>query len=105
MEPEDFLSTYVRAMTEKMNEEMEKAITNYLIQNGYMKEDEDVIEVAARLKREGLCVRCEQFVKFNPDTYTATSIFIPFVEPMGGIAMSRLEIYKILRLSEQGYQI
>lgn len=99
-----FLDTYVRAMTEQMNAEMETTIINYLIQNGYMAEGEDVLAVAARLEEQGQCIRCEQFVKFNPDAYTATAVFVPFVDAIDSWT-SRADVYRMCRLKEQGYSL
>ena len=43
-------------------------------------------------------------MKFNPDDYSATGMFIPFIDTIDN-PVSRREVYNMFKLEEQGYKM
>lgn len=103
---ENFIEQYTRAMTEELHKRMEEATTKFLINQGYITEPsfEAIQAVAAALEAKGECIRCEHFMKFDPSDYTATGMFIPFIDTIDN-PVSRKEVYDMFKLEEQGYKM
>lgn len=103
---EGFIEQYTRAMTEELNKRMEEAVIKFLINQGYITEPslEAIQAVAAALEAKGEFIRCEHFMKFNPDDYSATGMFIPFIDTIDN-PVSRKEVYDMFKLEEQGYKM
>ena len=101
----DFLTEYVQSMHERMNEEMENAIVNFLENNGYKVGADrvaSIIEIQEELRKSNRTLRCEYFMKFNPDAYSFTGMCVPFIDALD-YPMTRAEVYEVLRLQEKGY--
>ena len=103
---EDILSKYIQETTKQMNENIEKTVVDYLKKQGYEMKDTSYQSVAAlqeQLTEEGKRLRIEIFTKMS-GKLTTSMVVIPFFESLDQ-EISRVEIYRMLNLAEQGYQI
>lgn len=103
----DIVQKYVHEVSVQMQNELEQTIINFLRNEGYEISDyPDTQEVAALMKAfeaQGKRLRVEVFTKFSGKLSYTTAI-LPFFEPIDQ-EISRVEIYRMLNLAEQGYQI
>ena len=101
----DFLTQYAHFMHERMNEEMENAVINFLKDKGFEIGEDVVASVMAiqeELSKSNRTLRCEYFMKFNDDGCSFTGLSIPFIDALDR-QMTRAEVYEVLRLQEKGY--
>lgn len=101
----DFLTEYASFIQKRIDEEMEKAVINFLKNNGFeLGEDiyASVMEIQAELSKSNRTLRCEYFMKFNDDGCSFTGLSIPFIDALDR-QMTRAEVYEVLRLQEKGY--
>ena len=102
----DFLTEFIAdSMQERMEVEMEKAVINFLKDNGF-EIGEDVVASVMAIQEEliegGRQLRCEYFMKFNDDGCSFTGLCIPFIDALDH-PMTRAELYTLCRLQEKGY--
>lgn len=102
----DFLTEFIAdSIQERMEVEMEKAVINFLKNNGFeIGEDiyASVMEIQAELSKSNRTLRCEYFMKFNDDGCSFTGLCIPFIDALDR-QMTRAELYTLCRLQEKGY--
>lgn len=101
----DFLTQYTHFMHERMNEEMENAIVDFLEGLGIEVGEDRVASVTAiqeELSKSNRTLRCEYFMKFNDDGCSFTGLCIPFIDFID-YPMTRAELYELHRLQEKGY--
>ena len=103
----DTLEKYIHEVSVQMREEVEQTIINFLRNEGYeISNYPDTQEVAALMKTfeaQGKRLRVEVFTKWSGKLSYTTAI-LPFFQPLDQ-EISRVEIYRMLSLAEQGYQI
>lgn len=102
----DLLQEYIHKSVKQMNEDIEKAVVEFLKKEGYELNEVSTQAVAAlqeQLAAEGKRLKVEIFTKMSGNL-TATMVVIPYFEPLD-VAIQRAEIYKMFRLASQGYQI
>ena len=104
----DIIQNYVHEVAVHMQEEIEQTIINFLRNEGYeisnYPSPQEIRELMETFEREGKRLRVEVFTKFSGKLSYTTAI-LPFFESLDGKEISRVEIYKMLNLAEQGYQI
>lgn len=104
----DIVQKYVHEVTVQMQQELEQTIINFLRKEGYEVSDypspQEVRELMKAIEANGKRLRVEVFTKFSGKLSYTTAI-LPFFEPLDGKEISRVEIYKMLNLASQGYQI
>lgn len=103
----DILQSYIQECVEQQTIEVEKTIINFLRKSGYEIDDKpsphEVNELLKLLEAQNKRLRVEIFQRFSGKCSITTAIF-PFFEPIDQ-EISRVEIYRMLNLAEQGYQI
>ena len=103
----DLIEQCVQQYAEQHRKELDKVMINFLRNQGYEISDNPSIEEIDRLhevlESEGKRLRVETFLKWSGKCTIMTAIF-PFFEPVDQ-EISRVEIYRMLNLAEQGYQI
>ena len=102
----DALQIAIQKAIREMNEAIEREIVKFLDKEGYHLEDlsgESIAALEEQLAAEGKRLRVEVFTKMS-GKLTASMVILPFFEPVDQV-ISRVEIYRMLSLSSQGYQI
>lgn len=103
----DIVQKYVHEVAVQMQYETEQTIINFLRNEGYEVSDnpdtQEVQELMKAIEAQGKRLRVEVFTKFSGKLSYTTAI-LPFFEPIDQ-EISRVEIYRMLNLAEQGYQI
>ena len=103
----DIVQKYVHEVAVQMQQEVEQTIINFLRNEGYEVDDhpspQEVRELMKAIEANGKRLRVEAFTKFSGKLSYTTAI-LPFFEPLDQ-EISRVEIYRMLNLAEQGYQI
>lgn len=103
----DLIQEYVHKMSVQQMFNLEQTIINFLRKEGYEVSDnptpQEVKELQKTFEREGKRLRVEVFMKWSGKC-TITSLALPFFEPVDQ-EISRVEIYRMLSLARQGYQI
>ena len=104
----DIIQECIREYTEQQNNELEKTIINFLRKEGYEIEDnpspQEINELMKLLEAQNKRLRVEVFMKWS-GKLSVTTMILPFFEPLDGKEISRVEIYRMLNLARQGYQI
>lgn len=103
----DIVQQYTHEVAIQMQHEIEQTIINYLRKEGYDIDDnpspQDIKELMEFLESQGKRLRVEVFAKWSGN-FTVTTAILPFFESIDK-GISRREIYSMLNLAEQGYQI
>lgn len=103
----DIVQKYVHEVSVQMQNELEQTIINFLRKEGYEISDypspQDIQELLKLFEAQGKRLRVEVFTKWSGKLSYTTAI-LPFFEPIDQ-EISRVEIYRMLNLAEQGYQI
>lgn len=102
----DLLTDYLFQVRTEMNENTEKVVLEFLKKEGYELErvsHETLTALERILAAQNKKLRVEIFYKFTGD-YNMQYLVIPFFEPVD-VTVDRIELYKMLRLADQGYQI
>ena len=104
----DIIQECIREYTEQQNNELEKTIINFLRKSGYEVDDNpsphDIRELQKLLEADNKRLRVEVFMKWN-GKLSITTMILPFFEALDGKEISRMDVYKMFNLVEQGYQI
>ena len=102
----EFLDKYIAEMAAEHQQLIDKAIIDMLRMEGFTIDDNpdgrSISAIAESLKKSGKHVRCEVFYKPALEEYKCTMKVLPFIEPTNEM-LTRMEIYRILGLQEQGY--
>ena len=103
----ELIEQCIQEYAKKQSEELDKVIINFLRNQGYEISDNPSIEEIEKLQEvleaQGKRLRVEVFMKWS-GKLSITSAILPFFEPIDQ-EISRVEIYRMLNLAEQGYQI
>ena len=103
----DLIEEYIHEVSVQMQNEVEQTIINYLRKEGYEVSDypdtQEVRELMKTIEAQGKRLRVEVFTKWSGKLSFTTAI-LPFFQPLDQ-EISRVEIYRMLNLAEQGYQI
>lgn len=95
----------IQEIHKKENEEIKKTVSEFLAKEGYVLEDsfEGICKLQDQLAEEGKKLRVEVFTKMS-GKLSVSMVILPFFQPLDQ-EISRVEIYRMLNLAEQGYQI